>query len=145
MIRLLFAVLFCALCGSSAFSQTVSDTTVTPIEINPEFPGGHKEFFNYVNSSLKLPESVVKTLYQGVVVVFFTVDTDGTVVVNDVNQNKMAFTKKRIDDEDRVTTQQELAAAVTKAFTSMPRWKPGTQNGKAVRVKYSMPFTIQFG
>lgn len=96
------------------------------VEQMPSFPGGETMLKKYLSSNVNYPEVAVENEIQGRVVVTFVVERDGS--ITDV---KVA---KGVDPSlDRE------AVRVTK---SMPRWKAGIQNGKAVRVKYTMPVTF---
>ena len=57
----------------------------------------------------------------------FIVETDGVIT----NANVV----KKVSDE--------LDAEAIRVVASMPKWKPGKQNGKAVRVKYTIPITFR--
>lgn len=97
-------------------------------ETSPEFPGGDMALFNFVNKNLKYPKEAVENGEQGKVFVEFTVDKNGSVV----NPRITRGVSKELDNE----------AIRVFSLPSMPKWKPGTQNGKPVDVKYRFP--IQF-
>lgn len=93
------------------------------VEQMPSFPGGETMLMEYFSSNIRYPEVAVENGIQGRVVVTFVVERDGS--ISDVEVTKSV--DPSLDRE---------AVRVTK---SMPRWKAGMQNGKAVRVKYAMP------
>lgn len=97
-------------------------------EIMPEFPGGVDALLRYIAENTEYPDIAVQNDIEGTVHVQFVVDRDGS--LTDVRVLKKSF--KCLDDE---------AMRVVK---SMPKWKPGKQNGETVRVRYSVPirFTI---
>jgi len=97
------------------------------VEQMPEFPGGAEALMQFLAANVCYPEAAFKTGAQGRVLVQFIVDTEGRV-------NNAKVVKKVNDDLD---------AEAIRVIGSMPRWKPGMQNGKAVRVKYTLPITFR--
>lgn len=97
------------------------------VEHMPEFPGGMKEFMNFLNSNIKYPETAIKKSIQGRVIVQFIVEKDGT---------PTEFKIVRSVDSD-------LDKEALRVLNKMPKWKPGIQRGQAVRVKYTVPVTFQ--
>lgn len=94
------------------------------VEKKPDFSGGLKAFYNYIGQNFKIPD--VKGL-SGKVVVSFVIEKDGSVtdikVVRDIGYGT-----------------KEEAIRVLK---NSPNWIPGEQDGKKVRVLYTLPITIQ--
>ena len=97
------------------------------VEIQPEFPGGMAELMKYLQKNIRYPKVCKEQGLQGRVIVQFVVNTDSTIsdvkVVKPVNPH--------FDQE---------ALRVVKA---MPKWKPGTQHGKPVRVRFTLPVTFR--
>ena len=98
-------------------------------ETMPQFPGGQGVLMKYLAANIKYPASAVKAKKQGRVIVTFIVQKDGS-----ITHAKIA---KSIDPE--------LDAEALRIVKGMPKWTPGTQNGKPVNVKYSVPvkFSLQ--
>ncbi|MBN2683044.1 MAG: energy transducer TonB [Bacteroidales bacterium] len=98
------------------------------IEDKPEFPGGDAALLSYLGKETKYPEMAVEAGIKGTVYVGFVIEKDGSVGGVSI----MRSVDKLLDDE---------ALRVVK---SMPKWKPGKQRGKAVRVSYHVPikFTL---
>ncbi len=99
------------------------------IDIQPEFVGGRDAFINYLQKSLKYPNQASQAGVEGKVFLQFTIEPDGS--LSNVGVSKgIGF---GCDEE---------ALRVVKA---MPKWKPGKQSGRAVRVKFNLPivFTLQ--
>ena len=92
-------------------------------ETMPYFPGGNVLMLKYLADNIKYPASAVKAKKQGRVIVTFIVQKDGS-----VTHAKIA---KSIDPE--------LDAEALRVVKGMPKWTPGTQNGKPVSVRYSVP------
>ena len=98
-------------------------------ETMPYFPGGQELLLKYLADNIKYPASAVKAKKQGRVIVTFIVQKDGS-----VTHAKIA---KSVDPE--------LDAEALRIVKGMPKWTPGTQNGKPVNVKYTLPvnFSLQ--
>lgn len=98
-------------------------------ETMPQFPGGQGVLMKYLAANIKYPTSAVKAKKQGRVIVTFIVQKDGS-----VTHAKIA---KSIDPE--------LDAEALRIVKGMPKWTPGTQNGKPVSVRYMVPvkFSLQ--
>jgi len=99
----------------------------TVVEQQPEFPGGTTEMYKYLSKNIKYPSAASRANVSGRVFMSFVVNTDGS--IQDVSVLKgLGF---GCDEE---------AIRVVKA---MPKWKPGKQSGRAVRVKYNLPINFQ--
>ena len=96
------------------------------IQTEPEFPGGQEAMFTYLRNHVEYPSEAMKKGEEGVVYVSFTIAKDGTVE------------KIKVIKGVSASLDQEAIRVISK----MPKWKPGTQNGKAVPVQNTMP--IQF-
>lgn len=93
----------------------------------PEFPGGMKELLKFLQDNLKYPENAMKNNVQGRVIVQFVVEKDGTLT---------EFKVARSVDPD-------LDAEALRVLQTMPKWKPGMQSGKIVRVKFTVPVSFK--
>lgn len=130
----------------NSFCQTSTserDTTFRE-EINPEFPGGIKALYKYINQNFKYPKSAIKAGYMGRIIVKFIIEKDGRVKVDNLNNSEMVFRRKKANEELRQLAIKEMDAAIINHYESMPIWKPGTQNGKAVRVFFTTPLYLEF-
>lgn len=94
------------------------------IELKPEFPGGIDKFYTFVGKNYQPPE---EEGLKGKVFVSFVVEKDGS--LTDI---------KVIRDIGYGTGKEAI-----RVLKSCPKWNPGEQNGKKVRVLYSLPITIQ--
>ena len=97
------------------------------VEQMPEFIGGQAELMKFLAENVHYPEAAYKVGKQGRVIVTFIVEADGSV--------SNAKIVKKVSDE--------LDAEALRVIGTMPKWKPGMQNGKAVRVKYTIPITFR--
>lgn len=96
------------------------------VEEMPEFPGGDAELRKYIAQSVKYPVIAQENGIQGRVYVQFVVGTDGG-----VTQVKVA---RGVDPN--------LDKEAIRVVQSMPKWKPGKQRGKAVKVSYTVPINF---
>lgn len=112
--------------SDSSFEKPKNDT-FSIIETNPEYPGGQAAMFKYLSENIRYPVITREKGIEGQVVVGFVVDTDGGIV--DVNIKKGLH--PLLDEE---------AMRVVK---NMKPWKPGTQQGRRVRVAYSLPIKFK--
>lgn len=141
-----YCLLFFILLSINAFCQsgsTQKDTT-SFIEINPEFPGGIKAFYKYINKNFNYPKSAIKAGYMGRVIVKFIIEKDGRVKIDNINSSEMVFRRKKATEELRQLAIKEMVVAITNHYESMPIWKPGTQNGTPVRVFFTTPLYLEF-
>lgn len=96
------------------------------VEQMPEYPGGMQALFQYMADNLKYPKDAVKQQVEGRVLVQFIVETDGSISNTEVI--KRVFPS--LDEE------------AIRVISAMPKWTPGKQNGKIVRVKYTIPVSF---
>lgn len=94
------------------------------VENMPEFPnGGITALMKYLSDNIRYPEAAHKAGIQGRVTVQFVVGKDGSIgnvsILRGVNA--------------------DLDAEAIRVISSMPKWKPGTQKGEPVKVKYTVP------
>ena len=97
------------------------------VEEMPSFPGGQGALMSYLASNIKYPVVAQENGVQGRVIVSFVVERDGS--ISDV---KVA---RSVDPS--------LDREAQRVVKSMPKWKPGKQNGSAVRVKYTVPVVFR--
>lgn len=98
------------------------------VEIPPSFPGGEEALAKYLGNNTRYPHVAAENGIEGVVVVQFVVDYEGN--VKDV----------------KVVTPAKgggLEQEASRVIRSMPKWKPGRQNGRYVSVLYSIPVNFR--
>ncbi len=93
------------------------------VEEMPSFPGGMDKLLEWIYDNIKYPSIAQENQIQGRVIVEFVVNKDGSIV----DPKVIRSIDKSLDNE---------AMRVIKA---MPKWSPGKQRGKPVRVKYTLP------
>ena len=112
--------------------QTVRDTTTQVsdsgevfifVTDGPEFTGGDEAKKKYLIENLHYPELAKEKGAQGTVYITFVVEKDGSIT----NIKVLEGVCRSIDDE------------ALRVIRNMPKWSPGMQRGKAVRVQYNMP------
>ena len=97
------------------------------VEELPEFPGGMSAMIDFLQTNISYPKDAEKQKVEGRVMVMFVVETDGS--ISDVEVARNVFPS--LDEE---------AVRMVKA---MPKWKPGKEKGKAVRVKFTLPVVFR--
>ena len=104
-----------------------AQTIFTVVEEMPDFPGGQGELMKFIAKSIKYPVIAQENGIQGRVVCTFVVNKDGSVV----------------DAEVLRGVDPSLDKEALRVIGTMPKWKPGKQRGKPVRVKYTVPITFR--
>jgi len=97
------------------------------VEDMPEFPGGEVALRRWIANNIKYPVIAAENGIQGRVYVQFVVDRDGS-----ISNAKIA---RGIDPS--------LDQEALRVVNSLPKWKPGMQRGKPVRVSYTVPINFQ--
>ena len=114
---------------ASAQKTVVAEKNQQPFDVveqMPEYPGGIKALFDYLCQNVMYPEDAEKQKIEGRVIATFIVETDGS--ISNIEVVKPAF--------------PSLDAEAVRVLSAMPKWKPGMQNDKVVRVKYTVPISF---
>lgn len=108
--------------------QTVvsDDQTFSVVEQMPEYPGGMRAGLEFMARNLRYPTKAQEAGKQGCVIVQFVVRKDGSL---------SDFKVLRLVDP-------WLDAEAIRVISTMPKWKPGMQDGKPVSVKFTLPVTF---
>ncbi|HNQ38681.1 MAG: energy transducer TonB [Prolixibacteraceae bacterium] len=96
------------------------------VEEMPEFPGGEAALRAFIAKSINYPVIAQENGIQGKVYVTFVVDKDGG-----ISEAKIA---RGVDPS--------LDKEALRVVNSLPKWKPGKQRGKPVRVSYTVPISF---
>lgn len=107
--------------------EEVDDTPFMVVEDMPEFPGGTAALLEYLKKNIKYPAICREQGIQGRVLVSFIVNKDGSIV----------------DAEVVKPINPSLDKEALRVISGMPKWKPGAQRGKPVRVKYTVPVNFR--
>lgn len=105
----------------------VSNKVFDVVEEMPSFPGGQAALMSFLSSNIKYPVVAQENGVQGRVIVGFVVERDGS--ITDVKVMR--------------SVDPSLDREAQRVVRAMPRWKPGKQNGSAVRVKYTVPVVFR--
>lgn len=97
------------------------------IEKEPEYTGGKDKMMEFIKANLKYPEFEKNNAIEGTVYVSFVVDQQGK--ISDIKIARSI--SKGLDDE------------VIRIIKLMPNWVPGTKDGKAVKVRYTLPIAFK--
>jgi protein TonB len=115
--------------GNSDIKQVVEadpNQIFTSVEQVPEFPGGLDKFGAYLGKAIRYPAVARENGTQGRVIVTFVVERDGSLTDIKVTRGIGSGC-----DEEAV-----------RVLKNSPKWKPGIQNGRPVRVQYSVPISF---
>jgi protein TonB len=125
--------------GEIIFDEPVQEATAEPeedpnkvymvVEQQPEFPGGLAAMMKFLQTNIKYPSQARRMGTEGSVFVEFVVDQAGN-----INNPRVIKGIGSGCDEEAVRVIQK-----------MPPWKPGKQNGKAVKVRFVLPVKFVLG
>lgn len=118
---MLIAFLAFSLCSA----QEEQPANFATLQVKPEYPGGIKEFYSFVNQNFKVPDFTTSQVLR--ITITFIVERDGS--ISGVKCLK-----------DPGYGMGDEAVRVVKACPE--KWKPGIQNGKPVRAQYVLPIAI---
>ncbi|MDD3039347.1 energy transducer TonB [Bacteroides sp.] len=99
------------------------NTVFEAVEQMPSFPGGNQELMAYLGKNIKYPTIAQEQGTQGRVIIQFVVERDGSITDVHVARGVDPYLDKE----------------AIRVIKGMPKWLPGKQNGKAVRVKFTVP------
>ena len=108
-------------------SEAQTDKVYDRVEVMPEFPGGMQGLFEYMQNNVNYPKEAKNQKIEGRVIVSFIVEKDGS--ISDVHP--LTAVHPLLDKE------------AMRLVNEMPRWKPGTEKGKAVRVSFALPVSFK--
>ncbi|RIJ42739.1 energy transducer TonB [Pontibacter oryzae] len=126
LLRLTAAFLFClaaSMASPSAKAQS-TDKVYTSVEQMPAFEGGQQKMLAFLGQNITYPQDAKAAGVQGLVVITFVVDADGS-----LKQVQAVKSLTKSTDEE--------AMRVVKMMVG--KWTPGRQSGKAVAVRYTLP------
>ena len=107
--------------------EPVEEEVLQIAEQMPSFPGGMGECMKWLAENVHYPPIAAETGQEGKVILQFTVNTDGSIVDIQVVRS----VSPALDQE------------AIRAVKAMPKWIPGRQNGKEVRVKFTLPVNFK--
>jgi len=95
----------------------------TVVEESPQYPGGDELRLKFLSENIKYPQAAREASVQGTVYITFVVEADGTIT----NTRVLRGIGKGCDEE------------ALRVIKLMPKWLPGKQRGKPVRVQFNLP------
>lgn len=98
----------------------------TSVEVQPTPKGGMKQFYSFLQKNYRYPAMAREQGVSGKVIMQFVVERDGS--LTDI---------KVLRDLGLGTGEEAI-----RLLKSMPKWEPGVQNGRPVRVAYTLPFAL---
>ena len=129
-LMLTFSCLTLLLCEKTAAQSTATasqnNEIYSSVDVKPEFPGGITAFYKYFMDSMQIPKNLKA---KGKLIMLFVVEKDGS--LSDITVVKDENTK--------------LGDEATAVLQKSPKWIPGKQGGKIVRVQYTLPISIVLG
>ncbi|KQN38112.1 hypothetical protein ASE92_01325 [Pedobacter sp. Leaf41] len=102
--------------------DSIKNFDFNSIEKPPEYPGGLQKFYQYLGRNTKYPKQAWKDRIGGAVTLSFVVERSGDLTEVMV----VSGLRKDIDEE------------AIRVVSKSPKWNPGIQDGKPVRVKYNI-------
>ncbi|MFD0751709.1 energy transducer TonB [Mucilaginibacter calamicampi] len=117
--------------GNSDIKQVTEDENkiFVSVESSPEFPGGAAAFTKYLEKNIKYPGVDRENNVSGKVFISFVVEKDGS--LTDISAVRGPSS----------TLKEEAVRILSKS----PKWKAGIQNGRPVRVQYTVPINFTLG
>lgn len=113
--------------GYSVEEEMEEEEVFVVVEDDPEFPGGMDSLKAFIERNLVYPQWAKDNKIEGKVYVSFTVETDGSIsnvkVLRDIGGG--------------------CGAEAIRVVMKMPKWKPGKQRGKPVRVQFNLPIEFK--
>jgi TonB family protein len=96
----------------------------TYVEQMPQFRGGEGEMLKFLGTNIKYPQKVKEAGVEGLVVLSFVVDTDGS-----LDEVQVVKPLHQAADEEALRVVKEMNG----------HWEAGKQNGQTVPVRYTLP------
>lgn len=107
--------------------ETEEEEIFIVVETQPQFPGGEDSLYNFIYSNLRYPQVAKDNALEGRVFLTFVVEKDGSItnvkIIRDIGGGCGHEAKRVVE--------------------MMPKWIPGKQNGKPVRVQFNMPIRFE--
>lgn len=97
------------------------------VEYMPNFPGGQVALMKFIEQNKRYPKDALEEKVQGRVIITLVVEKDGSLSNIEVYKG----VRPSLDEE------------ALRIVRSMPKWKPGMQDGKHVRVRYFIPISFR--
>lgn len=100
---------------------------LTFVEVMPEYPGGDEALYSFIGNTIRYPPEAMDKRIQGTVMIQFVVEKNGELS----NFNVLKSPHASLTNES------------IKMLKKMPKWSPGKNNGKPVRVYFTLPIIFK--
>lgn len=114
-------------CLDSSDASTDDSFIYDVVEEMSEFPGGMEKLMEYIKAQIRYPDTAQRAGIQGRVIVSFVIEKNGAVSHPEVIRS----------------VHSELDAEAIRIVSSMPKWKPGKQNGVPKRTRFTVPVAFR--
>jgi TonB family protein len=110
-------------------TDTVREGIFARVDIQPQFPGGLDAFGLFLGNNIKYPADDAKNKVSGRVICKFVVERDGSLTNIEVVRSPT----------------EAMGKEAVRVLSLSPKWKPGYNGGKLVRVSYVVPINFSLG
>lgn len=114
-------------CAQDTTSSKIPDDIFDRAEVMPSFPTGKDSLNAYLRRNIRYPKEAIESALTGKVVIKFIVEKDGSITYPVVLKDGVGG---------------GCADEALRLIKTMPKWLPGQQRGKPVRVYYVLPITF---
>ena len=112
---------------SAETSIVPDDSVYNKVEVMAEYPGGFEKMSEFLGKNIVYPEEAKEKNIQGTVLISFVIEKNGKIT----NAKVVRGIGGGCDEE------------ALRVVNAMPKWKPGKQNGKNVRVQFALPIKFK--
>ncbi|TNE78215.1 MAG: energy transducer TonB [Bacteroidetes bacterium] len=109
--------------------KDTSDPVYNIVEVMPEFPGGLDSLFKFISHHIRYPRQARRKGIEGKVIIQFVITETG-----EVSEAKVVNSVGYGCDEEAL-----------RVINMLPKWTPGKQRGKAVKVRFNLPIRFKLG
>lgn len=113
------------------YMQSEEEEVFTIVEKMPQFPGGQENMYTFLKNNLQYPADAKQKNLEGTVYITFVIDKDGS--LENIKVLRGVKNAPSLDEE------------AARVIGKMPKWIPGTQNDKPVRVQFNLPIKFSLG
>ena len=108
-------------------AEEIEEEIFTVVETQPQFPGGDDSLYSFIYSNLRYPQEAIDNGIEGNVYITFAIEKDGSItnikILRDIGYG--------------------CGAEAVRVLKMMPKWIPGSQRGKPVRVQFNIPIKFE--
>ena len=136
--------------------QTEEDITEPKLDESfkmPSFRGGQQALFRFLSEEVRYPILAMEQGVQAKVICSFVVEKDGSITdISLLNITNISVSRQESRQESmllsgltsaEIKAVEAMVAEAMRLIKAMPKWKPGTQDGKLVRVRYAVPINFR--